>query len=90
MEHPDPVGAGADLQLSFTYITAAFAELPQLPDPKLGRQTARRLECLDKNAGKAFDAIGDGNFERSIGKIGAGLRCGGEALVGLRGFRVEF
>jgi hypothetical protein len=87
---PDPVQAGADIQASFSYITQARSDIALLPDPRLARKTEAKLDCLDKNAGKALEQVGAGNVDRAIGKIEKGLRCGGEGLVLLRDFRVDF
>ncbi len=87
---PDPVQAGSDIQASFAYILNARADVDLLPDLKLGRQVLKKLDCMDKNAGKALEEVGDGDVEGAIGKINKGLRCGADGLIRLRDFRVEF
>lgn len=87
---PDLPAASTKIQMSFTYIGTTRSQLGLLPDDALARKVGTKLDCLDKNAAKALAEIGDGDVESAIGKIGRGVRCGGEGLVRLRGFRVEF
>jgi len=87
---PDPVQAGSDIQASFSYILSARSDIDLLPDLKLGRQALKKLDCVDKNAGKALEEVADGDVEGAIGKINKGLRCGADGLIRLRDFRVDF
>jgi hypothetical protein len=87
---PDLAQAGENLQASFSFVVEARSDLALLTDPSLARKIGKKLDCLDKNAGKALDQVADGNVERAIGKIGKSLRCAGDALVRLRDFQVDF
>jgi hypothetical protein len=83
---PNPSQASASIQASYFYIDSARANLEQFPDLKLGRQVLKKLDCLDKSAGKAFDEVQDVDLNGAIGKLGKGFNCGLFGLARLQQF----
>jgi hypothetical protein len=90
-------GAAPDFNIASTYIQNSFPEiisartdLASLPDLKFGRQVLKKLDCLDSNAGKALNAVLDQRVDSAIKKIEKAERCGGDGLIRLRDFKIQF
>lgn len=89
-EVSDFAQAQTEIQSSFTFITWARANLEMLPDPVLSRQVGKKLDCMDRLAFRALRPISEQREDPALGKLGASLRCGGEGLVRLRNFALDF
>jgi hypothetical protein len=87
---PDFGSASTEINDAFGYITTTRGLLPGLGDPKLERRVGARLNCMDKNALKALDLIGDQSVEAAIKRFERSMRCGGEGLATLRNFKPDF
>jgi hypothetical protein len=83
---PDLAEASASIQASYLNIDSARVQLDAFPVPKLGRYVLKKLDCLERNAEKAFDEVQDGDVDGASGKLWKGFGCGMQGLGRLQGF----
>ena len=87
---PDFGGASTEVNNAFGYITTTRSLLPGLIDPKLQHRVGAKLDCMDKNALKALNAIGDLSVDGAVKRFERSMRCGAEGLATLRNFKPGF
>jgi hypothetical protein len=87
---PDFASAALEINNSFTYITQARGFLPSLGDAKLESRVGAKIDCMDRNALRALGSIADLSVDGTIKRFEKSMRCGGEGLLTLRDFKIDF